>query len=146
MKLVTTTSAAALIAATSMANADGLAEPIMTMEPMEVMEAAAPSSSSTDLIVPLILIALLAVALSSGGEEAVVLVSDASVKTDITPVGTAANGLTIYQYSYTGSALVFEGVMAQDVLMHTPAAVVTYPSGMMAVNYDMIGVMPRVIN
>ncbi len=57
---------AALIAATSMANAGGMADPVMIMEPDEIM-AAAPSSSSADLIIPLILIALVAAALSKSG-------------------------------------------------------------------------------
>lgn len=144
MKFITTTSAAALIAATSMANAGGMAEPIMTMEPAMVMDESA--SSSSNFIIPLILVALIFAASSSSGGDIGELVSDARAKTDIVPVGVAADGLNVYQYSYIGSSAVFEGVMAQEVLMHTPQAVVTYPNGMMAVNYDMLGMTLKVVD
>jgi len=130
--------------ATSTAMAGGMAEPIMVMEPEMVMVDDA--GSSGDLLIPLILIALIAVATSDSGDAGGGLVlSDASVKTDIVPIGTAANGLPLYQYRYIGGSTVFEGVMAQDVLMHTPEAVVTLPSGIMAVNYDMLGLEVKVV-
>ena len=69
---------AALIAATSIANAGGLVDPIMVMEPDEII-AASPSSSSAGLIIPLILIALITVALSKSG-------GGAGPLTDLSPV------------------------------------------------------------
>ncbi|MCI2398713.1 tail fiber domain-containing protein [Aliiroseovarius sp. N1Y82] len=72
--------------------------------------------------------------------------SDARLKTDITPAGTAANGLPLYQFRYVGLPTTYEGVMAQDVLAHTPAAVTHLPLGVMMVNYDMLGITPRVID
>lgn len=51
----------------SPALAGGLADPIMVMEPPQIVEAAEPSSSNAGLIIPLILIAILTVAVSSGG-------------------------------------------------------------------------------
>jgi len=104
------------------------------------------ASSSANFIIPLILIALIAAAASSGGGEVLSSPSDMRAKTDIAPVGTAANGLTLYEYRYIGSATVFEGVMAQEVLSHTPEAVVTRPNGMLAVNYDMLGIDLKVID
>lgn len=142
----TTVSAFALSAALAAPSlAGGLAEPVITMEPMEIAEAAAPSSSSADLIIPLILVAFITAAMA-GDDAPVSVFSDERVKTDIVPVGMTASGLPLYHYRYIGSAQVFEGVMAQDVVMHTPSAVVTYPSGMMAVDYSTIGVTPKTID
>ncbi|SMX31678.1 tail fiber domain-containing protein [Octadecabacter ascidiaceicola] len=124
--------------------AGGLADPIIAMAPTEV-EIESQASSSSNLIIPLVLIALI-VAASSGSDAAVFGPSDARIKTDIQPVGMSPSGLPIYHYSYIGSSVVFEGVMAQDVLMHTPAAVITYPSGLMAVNYDMLGIEFKVVD
>ena len=79
MKLtLKTVSVLALIASTSMASAGGLAEPIMTMEPMVIADAVEPSSSSAGIIIPLILITLIAVAVSSsgGGDSAVGAIVD----------------------------------------------------------------------
>lgn len=55
------------------ATAGGMADPVMTMEPVEIMAAAAPSSSSAELLVPLILLALIAAAMSSSGSDTVAL-------------------------------------------------------------------------
>lgn len=131
----------------SPALAGGLAEPVMTMAPPEIV-AATPSSSSADIIIPLILIALIAAAASSSdaGGGGGIAISDERTKTDIVPVGVTANGIPLYQYRYIGSHTVFEGVMAQDVLQHTPSAVVTRASGLMAVNYDALGIALKVID
>lgn len=67
------------------------------------------------------------------------LPSDRRLKTDITVVGTASNGLTLYNFRYIGDDVLYQGVMAQDVLKHTPSAVVTRPDGFMAVNYSALG-------
>lgn len=64
--------------------------------------------------------------------------SDIRLKTDIERVGTAANGLPIYNFKYIGSDEVYRGVMAQDVLEVFPEAVTTMPNGYMAVRYDML--------
>ncbi len=65
--------------------------------------------------------------------------SDMRLKTDIMQIGTAENGLPIYSFRYLGHDALFSGVMAQDVLAHTPEAVITMPGGYYFVNYDMLG-------
>ena len=128
------------------AHAGGMTEPVMTMEPVMVMEETT-ASSSADLIIPLILLALVAVAMSgdSGGGPGLAA-SDMRAKTGITPVGTAANGLPLYHYSYIGSDMVFEGVMAQDVLSHTPEAVTMGADGFYRVDYGMLGIDLKVVD
>ena len=127
-------SIATLTATTTLAG--GMA-PAIEMDPVEVVEET--GGSSADLIVPLILIALIAAAASSpsGG---VTKISDMRLKDNIMPVGIAANGLPLYQFTYRGSDIVFEGVMAQDVLPHHPEAVITRPGGWMAVDYGLLGI------
>ena len=126
------------------AQAGGMAPPVMDVEIVEVETES--RSSSAGLLIPLIVIAAL-IAISQGGDDPDPLAgaSDARLKTDIVPVGTAANGLPLYQYRYVGSDVVFEGVMAQDVLAHTPDAVVMMPSGYMAVNYGLLGLHLTVV-
>jgi hypothetical protein len=71
--------------------------------------------------------------------------SDERLKTDIDRIGTAANGLPLYHFRYKGHPQVFQGVMAQDVLTHTPEAVQAMPGGYLAVDYGMLGLsMTRV--
>ena len=146
-KLFATTCAATLIASGTYAG--GMAEPI-EMAPVEIIEDTAGSAgSSGGLIVPLIIIALIAAAVGSsdsGDSGNVGNASDIRLKDNITRVGTAANGLPLYHFTYRGSDIIFEGVMAQDVLSHTPEAVITGPSGLLAVNYDMIGVDFRIVD
>ncbi|WP_328589327.1 tail fiber domain-containing protein [Salibaculum griseiflavum] len=133
--LVLATTLAAFGASSALAG--GMA-PAIEMEPVEIVEET--GGSSSNLLIPLILIALIAAAASTttSGEETE-LVSDMRVKTDIVPVGTAANGLPLYQFRYIGAEAVFEGVMAQDVLAHTPEAVLTDKTGLMRVDYGMLG-------
>lgn len=64
--------------------------------------------------------------------------SDIRLKEGIVRVATAANGLPLYEYSYRGDSAVYRGVMAQDVLNHTPAAVHTMSNGYYAVDYGML--------
>ena len=64
--------------------------------------------------------------------------SDIRLKENIVRVATAANGLPLYEYSYRGDSAVYRGVMAQDVLNHTPAAVHTMSNGYYAVDYGML--------
>jgi hypothetical protein len=61
--------------------------------------------------------------------------SDRRLKTDIVRLGTRPDGLGVYLYRYLWSPARFIGVMAQEVLKVKPEAVVTLPSGFMAVNY-----------
>lgn len=65
--------------------------------------------------------------------------SDLRLKTDIVQVGVAANGLPLYEFRYLDGATRYRGVMAQDVLQHTPAAVRMRADGYMAVDYGMLG-------
>ena len=62
---------AAALAMGTAASAGGMAEPVMEMAPVVVVEDAQGSSSSAGLIIPLILIALIAAAASSsdGGDS-----------------------------------------------------------------------------
>jgi hypothetical protein len=131
--LVLATTLAAFGASSALAG--GMA-PAIEMEPVEIVEET--GGSSANLIVPLILVALIAAAANSSGDSAPQF-SDMRVKTDIVPVGTAANGLPLYQFRYIGAEAVFEGVMAQDVLAHTPEAVITDKTGLMRVDYGMLG-------
>ncbi len=86
-----------------------------------------------------LLVPIAIMATASGSDSAAVVVSDERLKTDIARVGTAENGLPIYEFSYTGFDGRFRGVMAQDVLAHTPEAVITHPSGYRMVDYGMLG-------
>jgi hypothetical protein len=65
--------------------------------------------------------------------------SDARLKTDVKFIGRAENGLPLYEFRYIGGTTRYRGVMAQDVLQHTPDAVVTLPNGYLGVDYGMLG-------
>ena len=67
--------------------------------------------------------------------------SDIRCKHNVVRMGTHASGVGLYMYDYLpeftarmGSGKFF-GVMAQELLMHNPAAVVLEASGYYAVNY-----------
>ena len=117
--------------------AGGLAEPTM---PVAVV-AERTSSSAGGILIPLLLLILVAVAASSssssggGGEMA----SDRRLKTDTMWVGMTRDAIPIWRYRYKGTAQVFEGVMAQDVAMRRPDALVTRSNGLLAVNYTRLG-------
>lgn len=64
------------------------------------------------------------------------LISDARLKDNIRRIGTADNGLPIYSFRYRGEDVTHVGLMAQDVLRVRPDAVLTMPSGFMAVDYE----------
>lgn len=66
-------------------------------------------------------------------------VSDMSVKRDVEQVGILENGLKLYRFKYLWSDKEFVGVMAQDVMKVRPEAVFTTRSGLLSVDYDMIG-------
>lgn len=69
--------------------------------------------------------------------------SDERLKTDITPVGKNADGLTVYQYRYKGNPEVFTGVMAQEVAEKRPDALGPEINGFMSVDYNKINVIER---
>ena len=140
MRYLTTLVTSASLLATTTAYAGGMAEevmeaPVVIAEPMEP----AGSSVSPTLIVVGILAALLLVANMDDDEDISDQASDVRLKEDIVRVGTAFNGLPIYTFSYKGQDGTYLGVMAQDVLMHTPEAVSVREDGYMTVNYTMLG-------
>ncbi|MGR3638314.1 tail fiber domain-containing protein [Alterinioella nitratireducens] len=98
------------------------------------------------LLVPILFVVLVMGAASGGGSGyGGAVASDERLKTDIARIGTAPNGLPVYQFSYIGMAGTYQGVMAQDVLSYRPEAVIRHPSGYLMVNYDMLGLeMTRV--
>jgi len=124
--------------------AGNLVEPAMEPE----IVAAETTSSGGAMVVPILLIVLMAAVIASGGSDTAPppMVSDSRLKTDIMQVGTAANGLPLYHFRYKGLPTVYQGVMAQDVLTHTPEAVVTMPGGYYAVKYDMLGLEMTVVH
>ncbi|MEL7345016.1 MAG: tail fiber domain-containing protein [Pseudomonadota bacterium] len=137
MKRILLSATISIALVSGQAHAGGMAEPMM--EPEVIVEEAAASSGG--FVVPLILLALVALAIASDNDDAdePVLVSDLRLKTDVTRVGIAENGLALYQYRYLGTGPVFEGVMAQDVIAQYPDAIVPMPGGYMAVDYGMLG-------
>lgn len=97
--------------------------------------------AAVEWVLPLLLVAVALTALSSGGGGmSYYAVSDQRLKRDIVPVGTAENGLTIYQYRYVGLSTTYQGVMAQEVLAHSPEAVITLPFGYLGVDYAKLGI------
>jgi hypothetical protein len=64
--------------------------------------------------------------------------SDARLKENIVPLGWNG-GFPVYEFSYIGRPERYIGVMAQDVLMRMPEAVVMEDDGFMAVDYRKIG-------
>ncbi|MDH3263156.1 MAG: tail fiber domain-containing protein [Paracoccaceae bacterium] len=142
--------AAALVSTALAANsalAGGMAEPVMepAVEPAMIEEDTA-TGSRAGIIVPILALVMIGLALSQGDDNTAVAPSDARLKTDITRVGTAANGLPLYQFRYVGQSSVYRGVMAQDVLAHRPDAVVTLPGGFLAVDYARLGLELKIIH
>ena len=128
---------AALALSAGIAEAGGLAEPVMDPAVVE-----AKTASSAGIVIPILLLILVAAALSGGGSDGgddVIQVSDRRVKTDCRWVGLTRDALPVWRYRYVGTRQVFEGVMAQDVAMRRPDAAVTLPNGLMAVNYAKLG-------
>jgi hypothetical protein len=68
-----------------------------------------------------------------------VIVSDIRLKRDVAKVGRLANGLGLYRYRYLWSDTVYVGVMAQEVALKVPAAVVMGPDGYLRVDYGQLG-------
>lgn len=72
------------------------------------------------------------------------LMSDERLKTDIRPLKNI-NGFWFYNFKYLGDDAVYSGVMAQDVQLLHPDAVIVMPNGYLAVDYAKIGmIMERV--
>lgn len=130
-----------LTLAATTAHAGSLNDPVVVPDVMVAEEA---SASSGDYVPILLLGLLLAAALTNSGGN--INASDARLKTDIAPTGERANGLPLYTYRYIGLPTVYEGVMAQDVLAHHPDAIVPLPFGLMAVDYDKLGLEMRILN
>ena len=65
--------------------------------------------------------------------------SDVALKHDITLLGRLDNGLGFYRFSYKGSDQVYVGVMAQEVQMIMPEAVVRGGDGYLEVFYEKLG-------
>jgi hypothetical protein len=124
--------------------AGGLAP--VVVEPAPVIVEKPASSVSPLLILGLLVLIGVLVSRNNDEEEEVVVISDIRLKTDITRVGTAANGLPLYHYRYVGQSQMFEGVMAQDVLAARPDAVVDLPFGYMGVNYTKLGLTIKAVN
>lgn len=152
MKFMNTVAIAALCLQAPVAYAGGLAPTVDTTDVIVVP--ADPKSSAADYVIPLIFLGLLVAASngdsaggSNGGdggglEDA----SDSRLKEDIVQVGVAHNGLPLYHFSYLGSDVRYEGVMAQDVLSYMPQAVVRMSNGYLGVRYDMLGLQMSVVD
>lgn len=132
---------AALALYAGLAQAGGLAEPVMDPAVVE-----AKTTSSAGIVIPILLLILVAAALASGGGNGggeVIQVSDRRIKTDCQWIGLTKDALPVWRYRYIGTPQVFEGVMAQDVAMRRPDAAVTLPNGIMAVDYAKLGLTLR---
>jgi outer membrane immunogenic protein len=68
-----------------------------------------------------------------------VLHSDIRLKRDIAFVGRLDDGLGLYRYRYLWSDTVYVGVMAQEVALDHPDAVVRDPFGYLLVDYSKLG-------
>ena len=68
-----------------------------------------------------------------------ILISDVRLKRDITRIGQLDNGLGLYSYRYLWSDTVYVGVMAQEVALGVPNAVVKGDDGYLRVDYAKLG-------
>ncbi len=108
-----------------------------------VPEETATMAGSGMWLIPLLAIALIALAMSNNNTPPV---SDARAKRDIKEIGVAENGLPLYEFRYIFGRKQYIGVMAQDVLKHTPEAVVRSRLGFYRVNYDMLGLEMKTVH
>ena len=117
------TCAALMLTAAIPAQAGGFAAAVTEVIVVEEQETT--RSSAAFIIIPLVLVALIALASSDDASEddGGFQESDMRLKTDILQVGHSPSGLPIYQFRYIGETQLYQGVMAQDVLLHTPSAV-----------------------
>ncbi|MCB6177190.1 tail fiber domain-containing protein [Rhodobacter sp. Har01] len=140
MKKCLLLSSALVFGSLSLAQAGGLAEPVM--EP-EVIRQDASSSASHDAIVPLMLILFMATIASAGSGSPAAATSDVRLKEDVRQTGMTAQGLPLYRWRYAGLPATYEGVLAQDVAMIRPDALVELPFGYKAVDYGRLGLPLR---
>lgn len=77
-------------------------------------------------------------AIAGAGQLALALLSDRRLKRDIKRIGTLPSGLPWYEFRYVFSDDLHEGVMAQEALLVSPAAVSVHPSGFYQVHYGML--------
>lgn len=79
------------------------------------------------------------------GSMAAAFMSDRRLKENITVVGQYKNGLTKYEFNYIGDSKRYRGVMADEVELAYPEAVVVDGNGVRMVRYDLLGIsMERV--
>ena len=71
---------------------------------------------------------------------ALALTSDRRLKRNIKQVGVSPTGIPQYTFQYLDHDTVYHGVMAQDLQLLAPEALVTREDGMFAVHYDLIDV------
>lgn len=130
--------------------AGGLANEIMEPPIVAAEEPPAPGSSinSTFLIIGVLAALLITAAVNADDDDDDTDLdgSDIRLKQDITQIGMTANGLPLYSFRYIGEDQLYSGVMAQDVLKHTPQAVVMRRDGYLAVNYGMLGISMEKLN
>jgi len=69
-----------------------------------------------------------------------ILASSKKVKDNIVKIGESIQGYNVYKFSYKGSPRRYVGVIAEEIQQTKPEAVVTMPSGIIGVNYDLIDV------
>jgi outer membrane immunogenic protein len=85
-------------------------------------------------------------ALYTSSSSQIINVSDVRLKRDIVLVGRRGDGLGIYRFRYLWSETVYVGVMAQEVaLLHPDAVVRDDLTGYMAVNYTRLGLQPVIL-
>lgn len=84
--------------------------------------------------------------LGAGAKIAPLFMSDRRVKENIERVGTTVFDLPLYEFNYVDTdKLRFRGVMADEVLQVMPDAVVVTENGLLAVNYDKLGIRMEVV-
>lgn len=71
--------------------------------------------------------------------DGIIRYSDARLKHDIHLIGYADNGLALYRYRYLWSDTEYVGVMAQEVAILNPMAVVQGSDGFLRVDYGRLG-------
>ena len=123
-------------------------EPEPLMKQSLILEESASSSAPGNFFAPLIVISIFALVLTRSGNSVSngPSPSDIRLKTDILRTGTAENGLPLYQFRYVGQSETWQGVMAQDVLAHTPEAVSVGPYGFYRVDYGKLGLSMKRVN
>ncbi|MDZ7711500.1 MAG: hypothetical protein U5K36_16655 [Roseovarius sp.] len=108
-----------------------------------------PGSAGPEVVVwALLAIVFIAALASTGGGAAPMMgyPSDEALKTDITRVGTSAQGFGIFEFRYKGHKQRIRGAMAQDVLRLRPEAVSRHENGYLMVDYGQIDVRPALID